>query len=222
MSSAQKLLRRVKGKSSQSLICVEIFSGTGRLTASLRRFGFDSSFGVDCLSGKSVAPMIVLDLLTEQGQKHLWEVLSEPHLVFVHLAPPCGTSSRARLRQWKGAPPILRTDASPDGVPGLSPDQRGRVDKANLLYKICTLVCKFCHSKGILYSCENPFNSFRSLSELSFAMCPTSRPPCAIVCLVAPDRKRHVWFSQSYSRSRSGTAQKCRCCLPSSPVGGSG
>ena len=34
------------------------------------------------------------------------------------------------------------------------------VDKANLLYKICTLVCKFCHSKGILYSCENPFNSF--------------------------------------------------------------
>ena len=63
MSSAQKILHRVKGKSSQSLTCIEIFSGTGRLTASLGRFGFDSSSGIDYLSGKSVAPMIVLDYL---------------------------------------------------------------------------------------------------------------------------------------------------------------
>ena len=127
--------------------------------------GFDSSFGVDHLSGKSVAPMIVLDLQTEQGQKHLWEVLSEPGVVFVHLAPPCGTSSRARLRQWKGAPPILRTDKSPDGVPNLSPGLQTCVEKANLLYKLCTVICRFCHSQGILYSCENPFNSFMWKAE---------------------------------------------------------
>ena len=68
------------------------------------------------------------------------------------MAPPCGTSSRARLRQWKGAPPILRTDRDPDGVAGLSTNMQSRVDKANLLYKICTLVCRHCHAKGILYS----------------------------------------------------------------------
>ena len=160
LSSFQKLLHRVRGKSSQSLICIELFSGTGRLTACLRRFGFQSSFGIDHLSEKAVAPMIVLDLLAANGQKHLWEVLSEPHVVYVHMAPPCGTSSRARLRQWKGAPPILRTDRDPDGVAGLSTNMQSRVDKANVLYKICTIVCHPCHAKGILYSCENPFNSF--------------------------------------------------------------
>ena len=38
-----------------------------------------------------------------------------------------------------------------------------------------------------------------SISDLSYAMCPTSRLLCTIVFLVAPDRKRHVWYTIAWA-----------------------
>jgi hypothetical protein len=52
-------------------------------------------------------------------------------------ACPCSTFSRAREKRLgysaDGGPPILRSDAHPKGVPGLSPRDQARVDQDTLL-----------------------------------------------------------------------------------------
>ena len=83
----------------------------------------------------------------------------------MHFAPPCGTSSRARLIQNgdKAMPPPLRSDSRdshPDGLPTLTPSQQERVNKANELHRItCQLVILF-QEHHILWLCENPGRSF--------------------------------------------------------------
>ena len=59
-------------------------------------------------------------------------------VVFVHIAPPCGTSSRARERPMSAGewgPPPLRSSSHPWGLPFLSPKDRRRVEQANILYR---------------------------------------------------------------------------------------
>ena len=76
---------------------LEIFSGSGRLTASFRRVGCTQSCGIDHVVPKRVqAPTICLDLASDSGMEALVEMLEHPCLVYVHAAPPCGTASRAR------------------------------------------------------------------------------------------------------------------------------
>ena len=75
---------------------VEVFCGTGGLTANIKALGFqgigiDSSVSTSCKS-----PVLKLDLTKPTGQQILWEVLKRPNICGVHLAPPCGTASRAR------------------------------------------------------------------------------------------------------------------------------
>ena len=81
----------------------------------------------------------------------------------VMLAPPCGTSSKARnipLRNSKGrkktGPPPLRSEAYPEGLPGLTGVNRTRVKQANKLYKFCQQVMDLCVNLEILCIVENP------------------------------------------------------------------
>ena len=140
--------------------CIEVFCGSGRLTACIRQLGLRESFGVDCKSSGASCPMVSVDLCTDSGQKHFRSLLREPSLVYVHFAPPCGTSSRARLIQFAGAPPILRTDRYPHGVPGLRGINKVRVHQANKLYSFCAETCRSLYILGVFFSVENPKNSF--------------------------------------------------------------
>ena len=140
--------------------CIEVFCGSGRLTACIRQLGLRESFGVDCKSSGASCPMVSVDLCTDSGQKHFRSLLREPSLVYVHFAPPCGTSSRARLIQFAGAPPILRTDRYPHGVPGLRGINKVRVHQANKLYSFCADTCRSLCILGVFFSVENPKNSF--------------------------------------------------------------
>ena len=100
-------------------MALEVFCGSGRLTASIKREGFDA-FGVDHNVLKTASCSVLqLDLTQEDATSHLWSIVRDPAVQFIHFAPPCGTASRARDIQFKGAPPILRSTKQPHGVDGL-------------------------------------------------------------------------------------------------------
>ena len=90
------------------------------------------------------------------------KIIREEACVYVHFAPPCGTASGARFIRRKGRynPPVLRTDAEPNGIPGLSPTNAAKVAAANKLYEITQNLCRLCHDLGVLYTVENPARSF--------------------------------------------------------------
>ena len=156
------LSRRVSGQSINSLFAVEIFSGTAGLTASLRRIGMTNSVGIDAHVTKQVrAPMVRIDLATDAGCELLWRVLRHERLAYVHLGPPCGTSSRARdIRRRSGPDPKpLRSTRHPDGLPSLQGVNALRVATANKLYSLAGQVFAWCAQQHIPCTLENPSRS---------------------------------------------------------------
>ena len=81
----------------------------------------------------------------------------------VHIAPPCGTASRARERQLSPThhgPKPLRSSKFPEGLPWLGPAGRARVDAANCIYNSCASFCEWLTEQGIAWSVENPGRSY--------------------------------------------------------------
>ncbi len=141
---------------------VEIFSGTAGLTAAVRKVGLHSSVGIDSsVNTHCKAPVIRLDLRLEHARALLWQILNRPNLIGVHLAPPCGTASRAReiVRKSGPSPPPLRSERWPDGFPWLRGLNRDRVKSANMLYDLTGQIVRHCIDIGVLVSVENPARS---------------------------------------------------------------
>ena len=155
-------------RSLDQFFCIEIFAGSGKLTAALRSLGLRDSFGVDLkLPDHLRSPIIRYDLLKHDHVKLVQDLIASPFCIYVHFAPPCGTSSRARLIQRRGRwnPPIVRTDRHPDGLPGLTGVLKARVHAANELYQVTCNLVEFCllHKKS--FSVENPGRSFMWLTK---------------------------------------------------------
>lgn len=157
---------------------IEIFAGTGNLTAWIRKVGLTSSFGIDSTRFKNAkAPILTLDLLTQNGRTLLFQFLRNERVIAAWLAPPCGTSSKARTIP-NGGPPPLRDDFYPDGFSTLNSADLARVESANALYSLSAEVIDFCCEHGVLVFCENPFTSIfwktshflkcKHLDELTF------------------------------------------------------
>ena len=141
---------------------VEIFAGTAGLTAAVRKVGLHASIGVDSSVNTSCrAPVIRWDLKLVHAQDLWWQILNRPNLIGVHLAPPCGTASRAReiVRKTGPSPKPLRGDKFPDGYPWLRGLNRDRVQSANLLYDLAGQVVAHCLKIGVVVSAENPARS---------------------------------------------------------------
>ena len=145
---------------------VEICAGSARVTMSLQKLGFSSSFGVDRTIQKNGGKTLVADLTSSEGQAlcNLW--LSSPNLLGVFIAPPCGACSRARgipVRLPNGkcipGPRPLRSDAHPNGLSGLRWIDRARVTSANRLYRYITGVALSCIKRDLIVCIENPRNS---------------------------------------------------------------
>ena len=108
-------------------------------------------------------PIIKLDRLQPSHLKLVKDLITNRACVYVHVALPCGTASRAQLIQdgEKYMPPPLRNDQHPNGLPWLTKDQQERVNKANELYRITTCeLITLCQTHQLLWSCENPGRSF--------------------------------------------------------------
>ena len=144
---------------------VEIFSGSCRLTASLRSLGFDA-WGVDHSGRKlaAVSPAYVeLDLTLDKDVEKLFKLLEHPLLIFAHMSPPSDTANRARDVSIQGGPLPLRSAAFPLGLPALGerhPRDIARVEAANKLYAVCARVALLLTEKSIPWSIGCPHNSY--------------------------------------------------------------
>ena len=156
-----------RGRPLSQFFCIEVFAGSGRLTAALKALGLKDSFGIDhklpaCLR----SPIIQYDLMKPDQLSIVQNLIQSPFCVYVHFPPPCGTSSRARLIQRKGRwnPPILRTEEHPNGLPTLSGVLADRVSSANLLYQVTCDLIELCLGTQKYFSVENPGRSFMWLT----------------------------------------------------------
>ena len=82
-------------------VIIEIFCGSGRVTASLKFLGLSACFGVDHVLDKTFTSAKQLDLTLKEHQDKLFLWLRSPLVVGVFVAPPCGTCSLARNIQLR-------------------------------------------------------------------------------------------------------------------------
>ena len=158
----------VEAQKSRKLFLLDIFCGTAGVAAAFQALGGEA-LGLDHLIDKRrvKGPVAKIDLLTGEGQQTVEQWLMEGKVDCVMLAPPCGTSSRAReipvpkrLRLRAGMQPQpLRSDAFPNGLPSLKGIAKVKVKAANQLYKFTRRVIELCISMQLPFICENPKRS---------------------------------------------------------------
>ena len=151
----------------ENLLCIEIFSGSGRLTAAIRKMGM-RAVAIDRSSERTSGPVMTLDLTKADDLEFLKNfIISERmNIVYIHMAPPCGTCSAARNKRHRDLeaagydlPRPLRSKSHPMGLPTLRGLDAAKVASANLLYFATLEIAKICLQYDILLSIENPENS---------------------------------------------------------------
>ena len=160
-----------RGTEWNDLLFGEIFAGAARLSRAFAKRDFRVS-SVDHTTKRSTGLITVLDLTKDEDLQFLLDFLKAELnvLVYIHLAPPCGTASAARGIPVPGCPqemqPVpLRSKEFPDGLPGLTGLNLLKVEKANALYRATAVIVQFCVLYGILVSIENPLNSLFWLTK---------------------------------------------------------
>jgi hypothetical protein len=169
VAGESSMIGNSKCKSLASMVALELCAGSAGLSAALRRCGLDA-LGVDCARNpqKPLAPIIKADLAVPEGQDLIWEMLQSVDVVYVHIAVPCGTASKARERPIPlklrkvgvPSPKPLRSPEHPWGLPSLSGLDKLRVTQANDIYRFSLQVVYWCQQRNILWSVENPTSSY--------------------------------------------------------------
>lgn len=146
---------------------IELFCGAATLCATAKVFGMDSSLAVDKVKKVNArCSVYTLDLTLERDQQLLESWIESPLLAWIHIAPVCGTSSRARdIRRFPSDPKPLRSAEQPEGLDGLSARDSQRVHLANFLYEYTTKVFHLASEREILVTVENPSNSYYWLTK---------------------------------------------------------
>jgi hypothetical protein len=163
-----------------AVVTVELCCGSAGLSAQLKHKGMDS-VGVDWIRNpnKPKAPILQADLASDQGQEIVLNILNTANTEYSHAAPPCGTASRSRekpiplqlIRAGAPQPRQLRSADKPEGLDGLTVTEQLRVDLANSIYRFVAVYMTLCHSRGRLWSIENPRSSyFWLMPEISALM----------------------------------------------------
>ena len=149
---------------------IEIFSGTATLCSVAKQFGMLNSLALDKIRKRgSKTTIFAFDITKPDNVELLMHWLESPLVCWVHMAPVCGTCSRAREID-NGGPPPLRSDEFPMGLPDLSTEARCRVEKANALYVSACEIFEVCHAKGVLVTMENPSSSIFWLTDPFIAL----------------------------------------------------
>ena len=104
---------------------------------------------------------LVLDLRNVAEQILLLEIIHRRQPLLIWMAPPCGTSSRARevpVDPASGLPPSrpLRSEMFPDGLPDLYPTSAARVRSANELYAFTAILIEAAQDISSLWVVEQP------------------------------------------------------------------
>ena len=171
--------KQFEGKNISELLVVEIFAGTARLSKTAREAGFQV-LPVDKSSARATQIFVAsYDVTIPEQLEALIELLETEaqRILAVHLAPACGTASRAREKKLASfakrgfkIPGPLRSAEKPLGLDGLQGLDKIRTESANLVYSATAVLVRKCLELNILCSLENPANSlfwfFPDISEL--------------------------------------------------------
>ena len=124
--------------------------------------GLSNSLAVDKTKKQNARSTVFqLDLLLEKDREILNSWLASDLLVWVHLAPVCGTASKARnIQRGCNDPQPLRSNEYPDGLCDLSERDQERVSLANSLFEYTGMLFKTLTERGILATVENPSGSY--------------------------------------------------------------
>ena len=141
---------------------VEVFAGAAVLCATAKQHGLETSLAVDKNKKKTARCAILqLDLTVPCNQDLLTQWIQSPLLLWLHLAPVCGTASRARdIRRFPGDPKPLRSNEFPEGLPSLNEQDSKRVFLANQLFEYACKLFADAAALGIVVTMENPRSSY--------------------------------------------------------------
>ena len=150
-----------------TVFLLDIFSGTAGVAASFIQLGGDA-LGLDHMVDRKRmrGPISKTDLCKKETQDQVISWLEQNKVDAVMLAPPCGTSSRAReipvfeSGRKRAAPQPLRSKRWPNGIPSLRGVSALKVKLANKLYAFTRRVIDTCVRLGIPFICENPQRSW--------------------------------------------------------------
>eukprot|EP00435_Cladocopium_sp_Y103_P055547 s1794_g18.t1 len=158
----------MSGLSLEDLYVIEICAGSARLSKIAHGHGF-RTMAVDHSTSRTCGfPICVFDLTVADDVNALIEFLEKAAdcILAIWIAPPCGTSSRAREKRLPElealgmkVPAPLRSLEQPDQLDGLEGLDKIKVETANLLYDavyvLASKACDLC----IFVAIENPSNS---------------------------------------------------------------
>ena len=218
----------------ENLICIEIFSGSGRLTAAIRKLGM-RAVAVDRSAQRTKGPVTILDLTKPDDLRYLLNFIEseKDNIMLVHLAPPCGTASAARNRRHKHLeeagfvlPVPLRSKEFPMGLPTLRGLDLTKVSLANDLYWATLAIAEKCIQLNITVSIENPENSLFWLTEpiqRLFQICPGNLNVFDS-CMMGGDRDKATawWCSDDLFSSLNLRCNKQHTHKPWTPIASSG
>ena len=150
------------------LLFIEIFAGTARLSKVARDVGVQI-LPIDKTNARASQIFVAhYDLANSEDVDALVELITaERHRILaIHLAPACGTASRAREKKLSSLakrgfkiPVPLRSREKPMGLDGLQGLDKVRTELANLVYSATAVIVRLCFELHILCSVENPANS---------------------------------------------------------------
>ena len=142
--------RKQEGDKSQAVF-LEFFAGTGVLTEAVRRVGVACGDPNDVATGGTD---FRVHSQVENLKEELTKLAGQTRHLFVHLAPPCATFSRARDRSIRTR---LRNKWYPEGLPGKETQTREANGIARRAYK---LACWAADELGAKVTLENPRKSY--------------------------------------------------------------
>ena len=211
--------------SSKMVFLLDIFSGTAGVTAAFIQLGGDA-LGLDHIIDKSrvKGPVSKVDLCKKENQDLVMQWLDEGKADAVMLAPPCGTSSRAReipitdaRGRSKPAPPPLRSRNHPDGLPSLRGLNAMKVKLANKLYRFTRMVIDKCCQLGIPFMCENPQRSWMWETSFFRDLPSGCRFQCVHSCMYGGNRLKKTAFLLNFQATN--LLQVCDGSHPHLPWG---
>ena len=125
----------------------DVFSGVGGIGQAVARSCKVSSLFVDTAIDSRH------DLLRDRNMRRLLRLIASGAIFAMHLAPPCGTWSRARL------PRLRRPGLGIRGLPGLRPHQRAKLAEGTALMDVAIRLAWAMLAAGLGFSLENPGSS---------------------------------------------------------------
>ena len=159
---------RFTGVRLDEVMVLEFFSGTGRLTRAVKDLGM-AAMAVDKDNKLAQSVHVATYDLNDPDQlAALSDFIRKHHriILWAHLAPSCGTASRARGRPLPKlsklgikVPQPLRSDAQPMGLDGLGGLDKVKAESANITYDSTVELMQLCIQFHIAVSVENPANS---------------------------------------------------------------